>query len=226
MSIPINKWSLQDRPREKFYTNGRKSLTDAELLAIIIGNGTKNHSALQIAQTLLSNYNHSLDSLKNLDLQQLVKTRGIGTAKAISILSALELSNRCQNKGEIPTKLSKSHDVFEYVKSHFSGLKHEEFHIVLLNNSNRFIERICISKGGITGTVADGRIIFKEALMRNATSIILLHNHPSGNINPSESDKILTKNLKEFGKCIDITVMDHLILADNFYFSFADEGLL
>ncbi len=226
MSLPITKWSIQDRPREKFNTIGRKSLSDAELLAIIIGNGTKNHSALQIAQTLLSTHNHSLNSIKKLDLHQLVQTRGIGKAKAISILSALELSNRCQDLQESPEKLAKSLDVFEFSKAHFLGLTHEEFHIILLNNSNRFIERICISKGGITGTIADGRIIFKEALLRNATSIILLHNHPSGNIQPSENDKILTKNLKEFGKCIDIAVLDHLILADNFYFSFADEGLL
>jgi DNA repair protein RadC len=226
MSLPINKWSVQDRPREKFSANGRKSLSDAELLAIIIGNGTKNYSALQIAQTLLSNFNHSLDTIRKLDLQQLVQTRGIGLAKAISILSALELSDRCKSNEEKPVKFSKSRDAFEYVKTHFIGLTHEEFHIILLNNSNRIIERICISKGGITGTVADGRIIFKEALLRNATAIILIHNHPSGNIQPSESDKILTKNLKEFGKCIDISVLDHIILADNFYFSFADERLL
>lgn len=226
MSLPINKWSIQDRPREKFYSKGRKSLTDAELLAIIIGNGTKNASALQIAYLILENNNYSLDVIRKLELQQLMRIRGVGKAKAIAILSALELSCRIKNNSFDKIKITKSQTAFELLKGIFQDLKHEEFYVIYLNNSHIVLDKKCISKGGITATVADGRIIFKEAILLNSTSIILAHNHPSGNVQPSDSDINLTKNLKEFGKCVDIKILDHIIVADNLYFSFVDNGMI
>jgi DNA repair protein RadC len=226
MSLPINRWSIQDRPREKFYQLGKKQLTDSELLAIIIRNGTKNYSALQIAQNILAANDHSLEKVKKMTLNELTKIRGIGKTKAISILSAFELSDRCSNFETEKYKISSSKSAFELMKNQLNNLEHEEFHIILLNRAHIVLDKLCISKGGITSTIADGRIIFKEAIIRNATSIILVHNHPSGNLKPSEADLQLTKNLKEFGKCIDISIVDHLIIADNFYFSFADERLI
>lgn len=155
-----------------------------------------------------------------------MKIKGIGKSKAISILSALELSNRCANLNKEKLKINKSKLAFDLLKTYFYAMQHEEFHVLYLNNSNILIEHQCISKGGITSTVADGRIIFKEALLKNATGIILIHNHPSGNPKPSDADVNLTKNLKEFGKCVDIKIVDHIIIADNFYFSFTDEGII
>jgi DNA repair protein RadC len=226
MSLPINRWSLQDRPREKFHSRGRKALTDAELLAIIIGNGTKNASALQIAHSILENNKYSLDLIRRLELQQLMRIRGVGKAKAIAILSALELGRRIDNQMVEKVKVTKSQTAFDLLKGSFQDLKHEEFHVIYLNNSNIVLDHKCISKGGITATIADGRIIFKEAILLNSTSIILAHNHPSGNVQPSDADINLTKNLKEFGKCIDISILDHLIIADNLYFSFVDNGMI
>ncbi|MFM7668840.1 MAG: DNA repair protein RadC [Bacteroidota bacterium] len=226
MSLPINRWSVQDRPREKFYSRGRKSLTDAELLAIIIGNGTKNASALQIAHSILENNRYSLEEIRKLELQQLMRIRGVGKAKAIAILSALELSNRVEKQANDKIKITESKIAFDLLKSSFQDLKHEEFYVIFLNNSHIVLDYKCVSKGGITATIADGRIIFKEAILRDSTSIILAHNHPSGNAQPSNSDINLTKNLKEFGKCVDIKVLDHIIVADNLYFSFVDNGMI
>ena len=226
MSLPINKWSVQDRPREKFYSRGRKSLTDAELLAIIIGNGTKNTSALQIAQAILENNKYSLEVIRKLELQQLMRIRGVGMAKAIAILSALELSSRLEKQLTQKIKITESKIAFDLLKSSFQDLKHEEFFVIFLNNSHVVLDYKCVSKGGITATIADGRIIFKEAILLNSTSIILAHNHPSGNVQPSNSDINLTKNLKEFGKCVDINILDHIIVADNLYFSFVDNGMI
>ena len=226
MSLPINKWSVQDRPREKFYSRGRKSLTDAELLAIIIGNGTKNTSALQIAQAILENNKYSLEVIRKLELQQLMRIRGVGMAKAIAILSALELSSRLEKQLTQKIKITESKIAFDLLKSSFQDLKHEEFFVIFLNNSHVVLDYKCVSKGGITTTIADGRIIFKEAILLNSTSIILAHNHPSGNVQPSNSDINLTKNLKEFGKCVDINILDHIIVADNLYFSFVDNGMI
>ena len=226
MSLPINRWSVQDRPREKFYSRGRKSLTDAELLALIIGNGTKNASAIQIAQSILENNKYSLDEIRKLELQQLMRVRGLGKAKAIAILSALELSSRIENQVSERIKITESKIAFDLLKSSFQDLKHEEFYVVFLNNSHVVLDYKCVSRGGITATIADGRIILKEAILLNSTSIILAHNHPSGNAQPSDSDINLTKNLKEFGKCVDINVLDHIIVADNLYFSFVDNGMI
>jgi DNA repair protein RadC len=226
MSLPINRWSVQDRPREKFHSKGRKSLTDAELLAIIIGNGTKNSSALQIAHSILEGNKYSLDVIRKLELQELTRIRGVGKAKAIAILSALELSTRMENQVKNTIKITESKVAFDLLKSSFKDLKHEEFYVIFLNNSNIVLDYKCVSRGGITATIADGRIIFKQAILLNATAIILAHNHPSGNVNPSDSDKNLTKNLKEFGKCVDIKILDHIIVADNLYFSFVDNGII
>ena len=201
-------------------------MTDAELLAIIIGNGTKNASALQIAHSILENNRYSLEEIRKLELQQLMRIRGVGKAKAIAILSALELSNRVEKQAYDKIKITESKIAFDLLKSSFQDLKHEEFYVVFLNNSHVVLDYKCVSKGGITATIADGRIIFKEAILRDSTSIILAHNHPSGNAQPSNSDINLTKNLKEFGKCVDIKVLDHIIVADNLYFSFVDNGMI
>lgn len=201
-------------------------MTDAELLAIIIGNGTKNASALQIAHSILENNRYSLEEIRKLELQQLMRIRGVGKAKAIAILSALELSNRVEKQANDKIKITESKIAFDLLKSSFQDLKHEEFYVVFLNNSHVVLDYKCVSKGGITATIADGRIIFKEAILRDSTSIILAHNHPSGNAQPSNSDINLTKNLKEFGKCVDIKVLDHIIVADNLYFSFVDNGMI
>ena len=201
-------------------------MTDAELLAIIIGNGTKNASALQIALSILENNRYSLEEIRKLELQQLMRIRGVGKAKAIAILSALELSNRVEKQANDKIKITESKIAFDLLKSSFQDLKHEEFYVVFLNNSHVVLDYKCVSKGGITATIADGRIIFKEAILRDSTSIILAHNHPSGNAQPSNSDINLTKNLKEFGKCVDIKVLDHIIVADNLYFSFVDNGMI
>lgn len=201
-------------------------MTDAELLAIIIGNGTKNASALQIAHSILENNRYSLEEIRKLELQQLMRIRGVGKAKAIAILSALELSNRVEKQANDKIKITESKIAFDLLKSSFQDLKHEEFYVIFLNNSHVVLDYKCVSKGGITATIADGRIIFKEAILRDSTSIILAHNHPSGNAQPSNSDINLTKNLKEFGKCVDIKVLDHIIVADNLYFSFVDNGMI
>jgi DNA repair protein RadC len=181
---------------------------------------------LQIAHSILENNKYSLDLIRRLELQQLMRIRGVGKAKAIAILSALELGRRIDNQMVEKVKVTKSQTAFDLLKGSFQDLKHEEFHVIYLNNSNIVLDHKCISKGGITATIADGRIIFKEAILLNSTSIILAHNHPSGNVQPSDADINLTKNLKEFGKCIDISLLDHLIIADNLYFSFVDNGMI
>lgn len=225
--LSIKQLSKDDRPREKLLEKGRNSLSNAEILAILIGSGSREKSALMLCQEILNSIDNDLNRLARLTVHDLMKFKGIGEAKAITIAGALELGRRRKiesNKAE--TFIRSSNDVHEYVKHLFEDLDHEEFHIVILSRSNKVKSLELISKGGISGTVADGKLIFKKALEQTASAIILCHNHPSGNLQPSTSDIDLTKKLSEFGKFIDLSVLDHLIVTDKSFFSFADEGML
>ena len=223
----IKYWAEDDRPREKLALKGKASLSDAELLAILLGSGSRNQTAVELAQDLLKHVDYDLGIFSKLSLQDLKKFKGIGEAKAICILAALELGRRRkETEGKLRLKITSSKSVYEYMRSTLLDLEHEEFHILLLNRANEIMRRELVSIGGLSGTVADGKVIFKKALDFGAHAIILVHNHPSGQLKPSEMDIKLTKKLSEFGNCIDLPVLDHLIFTDNGYFSFADTGMI
>jgi len=216
-----------DQPRNKVLRNGIRSLTDSELLALIINKGTKNQNAKDLALAIMSHYQNDLDRLFRSGTNDLMKFSGIGLAKASTLAATFELGRRYGSF--IPPKrtiIQNSKDVFNFVKNVFSLLSHEEFVILLLNNNNEIVHTHRLSMGGMTGTVADGRILFKLAFDYRATAIILCHNHPSGNPKPSEYDRRLTLNFQKFGSYIDLHILDHIIYTDFGYFSFADEGLL
>lgn len=226
-SHSIKMWAEDDRPREKMILKGRNALSDAELIAILIGSGNRELSAVQLSQQILSKAENSLQLLSRMSIEQFMQFKGIGEAKAITIFASMELARRREaTKVKKKTKITSSVAVFNELRVEFSGLSHEEFYILLLNRANEVIGKQQISKGGIAGTVADGKIIFNAALEKKASGIILAHNHPSGQLKPSEADKRLTKDLIQFGKFIDLQILDHLIFSDNNYFSFADEGLI
>jgi DNA repair protein RadC len=227
MSLKITDWAVEDRPREKLYQKGTSSLSDAELLAILIGSGTKSRSAVDLGRELLSMADNNLNSLGKLSISDLTKIRGIGNARAITIAAALELGRR-RKLAELPEmpQIKCSRDVFELVNPVLSDLSHEEFWILFLNRSNRVINRMKLSQGGISGTVTDVRMIMKKAIENLASGIIVCHNHPSGNLNPSESDSRITQKIKEAGNLMDIQLLDHLIICEKDYYSFADNGLL
>jgi DNA repair protein RadC len=223
----IKTWAEDDRPREKYLLKGRNSLSDAEVLAIIIGSGTRKISAVELAQILLATNNNDLSEVFRLTFHDLIKFNGIGEAKAITLLAAFELARRREKQSSISkVQLTSSSQVYQYMRHHFQSLLHEEFHILMLNRANDVIGTKQVSIGGFSGTVADGKVIFKSALERGAQAIILAHNHPSGQLKPSEADKSLTKKLVEFGKYIDLPILDHLIFTDNGYFSFSDHGII
>lgn len=225
--LRIPQWAEDDRPREKLLTKGRANLSDAELLAILIGTGTKALSAVDLAKQVLQQADLNLNNLARLSVKDLTRIKGIGEAKAISIVSALELGRR-RKESVAPGKprITNSIDVVEMMKQDLLDLNHEEFWIVILNRANYVLRKNKISSGGISGTVADPKLIFKSALDHRGSSIILVHNHPSGNLQPSQADITLTKTLKEAGKFLEIPVLDHIIVSDNSYFSFADEGMM
>lgn len=226
-SFSIKNWALDDRPREKLLQKGKTSLSDAELIAILIGSGNSKDSAVELSKKILSHCNNSLNNLGKLSVQQLTQFRGIGDAKAITIIAAMELSRRRRYEEALElAKISSSNSVFEILQPVIGELEHEEFWILYLNNSNKVIEQFQISKGGITGTLVDVRITLRKALELGAVSLILAHNHPSGNLNPSEADKQLTSKLKTAAESLDIKILDHLIVTEKSYFSFADEGML
>lgn len=226
-SFPIKNWAMDDRPREKLLQKGKISLSDAELMAILIGSGSRNESAVDLCRRILAASEHSLNELGKLSIPQLMKYNGIGQAKAITIIAALELGRRRRTEDALErSKISSSSSVFELMQPVIGDLPHEEFHIIYLNNSNKVIRKMQLSKGGITGTLVDVRLALRMALEISATSIILCHNHPSGNLNPSSADKQLTQKLKAAGESLDIKILDHLIVTERSYFSFADEGLL
>lgn len=223
----IKTWSEDDRPREKLLTKGKQSLSNAELIAILIGSGNREMSAVDLARSLMEHSDNKLSNLGRLSVADLKKFKGIGEAKAISIVSAMELGRRRRTEEGVKRKqVTSSSDVYEYFADALADKQHEEFWILLLNRANKIISKELISRGGITGTVADCRLIFKMAIERNACSVILCHNHPSGNLKPSEADRTLTRKLIDGGKLLDVPVLDHIIFADNGYFSFADEGLI
>jgi DNA repair protein RadC len=226
MYTPINQWAEDDRPREKFLLKGKSSLSDSELLAILIGSGSRNESAVQLCQRILATSSNNLNQLGKLSIAQLTAFKGIGEAKAISIAAALELGRRRRSEEAFELKkITSSKAVFEIMQPILGDLLHEEFWVLYLNNSNKVIHKSQISKGGITGTVVDIRLIFKMAFEQNATAIILSHNHPSGKLQASEADVQITKKVKLAGQNLDINVLDHIIVTEQAYFSFADEGI-
>ena len=224
---PIREWAEDDRPREKLLIKGRQSLSDAELLAILMGSGSRSESAVDLAKRILRAARDNLLELSKLSVNDLMKFKGVGQAKAVSIIAALELGKRRRGAEAINRqKITCSKDVFEYFSAVIGDYSFETFFILLMNRANKIIRHIQISEGGITGTVADPKKIFKMALEHNATSMILCHNHPSGNISPSEADIRLTRKLKDAGDMLDVPVLDHIILGEERYYSFADEGEL
>ncbi|WP_417443700.1 RadC family protein [Joostella sp.] len=226
-SFSIKNWSITDRPREKLLATGKQILSDAELIAILIGSGSRDESAVQLSKRILASVDNNLNKLGRLSVGQLIKFKGIGEAKAISIVACLELGRRRRGE-DIPEikKIKSSKHVFELMQPKIGELEHEEFWILYVNNSNSVIKTLQLSKGGITGTLVDVRLALKKALELNATAMILAHNHPSGGLKPSNADKEITNKIKNAGAGMDIKLLDHLIVTEKSYFSFADEGIL
>ncbi|MGI6338161.1 MAG: RadC family protein [Bacteroidales bacterium] len=227
MSLKITDWAVEDRPREKLAMKGTSSLSDAELLAILISSGTRNKSAVDLGRELLSLVNNNLNSLGKLSIADLKKIRGIGQARAVIIAAALELGRR-RKLAEIPAarQIKCSKDAAEIFQPVLGDLSHEEFWILYLNRSNKVIEKMKLSHGGISGTVTDVRLVMKRAVECLASGIIVCHNHPSGNTNPSESDNKITRKIREAGNLMDIQLLDHLIVTEKDYYSYADNGML
>lgn len=226
-SFSIKNWSQDDQPREKLLNKGKAALSDAELVAILIGSGNRNESAVDLCKRILASVDNNLNALGKLSIKQLMEFKGIGEAKAISIAAALELGRRRRGEEALDKKkITSSRSVFELMQPILGDLQHEEFWIIYVNNSNKVIQKNQLSKGGITGTLVDVRLVLKNALEVSATAIILAHNHPSGTLKPSEADKQITNKLKLAAESLDIKVLDHLIITENAYFSFADESLI
>ena len=225
--LTIKSWSPEDRPREKMLLKGTTALSDAELVAILIGSGTPKLSAVELSKKILLLGNNNLNELAKLSIKDLTKIKGIGEAKAITIVAALELGRRRKEKDpEEKPKITTSKDAFDLLKGDMMDLPTEEFWVLLMNRAHRVIKKKRVSEGGVAGTVADPKVIFNMALEELACGIIVAHNHPSGNLQASQSDIDLTKKLKEAGKLMEIQLLDHLIIADQKYLSFADEGLI
>jgi len=226
-SLTIKHWNEDDRPREKLLAKGKTVLSDAELVAILIGSGNREESAVELSKRILGSIENNLNELGKLTVADLIRFKGIGEAKAISIITALELGRRRRlEEALVKPKITSSKSVFEVMQPIIGELQHEEFWIIYLNNANKIQLKIQLSKGGITGTVVDLRLVFKSAFEIAATGIILCHNHPSGTLKPSMSDINLTKKIKSGGEVLDIKVLDHVIVTEKDYFSFADEGIL
>lgn len=223
----IKNWSEDDQPREKLLYKGKNALSDAELVAILIGSGSRNESAVELCKRILQQNNNQLHQLQKQSIQQLMQFKGIGEAKAITIVAALELAKRLQlSETKELTKITSSEDVFKLMQPIIGDLPHEEFWVLLLNNSNKVIYKLQLSKGGLTQTVVDIRMLFKTALEHLATALILVHNHPSGQLVASGADKDITQKIKLAGTSLDIKLLDHLIITQTGYFSFADDDIL
>ena len=223
----IKQWAVDDRPREKLLSKGAQQLSDAELLAILIGSGNPGESAVHLMQRLLASVENNVSQLHRMALERLTEWKGIGPAKAVKIKAALELGKRIQR--EIPVErmqITQSKLAFQLFKPLLSFLQHEEFWVAFLNHQNHVITHQCLSKGGIASTTVDVRLLFKKALEVSATAILIAHNHPTGNLQPSASDKQLTEKIKKASGLMDVQLLDHLIVSDKNYFSFADEKLL
>lgn len=223
----IKCWAEDDRPREKLMNKGRQSLSNAELLAILIGSGLRGQSAVDVAKILLNTVDNDLYKLSRLSVDDICKVRGLGPARAVTLIAALELGRRRKNhEAEEQPKITSSKAAYDTLSPVFMDLDHEQFWVMYLSNANRIIHQSCISIGGITGTVVDVRMVFSEALQKRATGIIVAHNHPSGQTKPSDNDRVITGKLVKAGKLLNINVFDHIIYTENGYFSFADEGML
>ncbi len=226
-TLTIKAWAEEDRPREKMLLKGKNILTDAELVAILIGSGSREETAVALSQRILQSAENNLNDLGRYSIADFVKFKGIGEAKAISIVAALELGRRRQlsDVKERP-KVTSSRDAHNAIAPILMDLTHEEFWVLMLNRANEITRKVCISRGGVAGTVVDAKIVFKKALESMACSIILCHNHPSGNTKPSQADVNITEKLVKAGKTLDINVLDHLIITDRGFYSFADEGMM
>jgi DNA repair protein RadC len=225
--LTIKSWALDDRPREKLIAKGKKALSDAELIAILIGSGNREESAVGLSKRILKSVNGNINELAKLSVEKLSTFKGIGEAKAISIITGLELGKRRQLEVALEKpKITSSKDVANLMQPILGDLEHEEFWVLFLNNSNKVVAKSQISKGGLTATIVDIRLVFKRALELTSVGIIVCHNHPSGKLQPSNADKNLTQRIKEAGITLDIKLLDHLIITENAYFSFADEGFL
>jgi DNA repair protein RadC len=226
-NISIKSLAQDDRPREKMLLKGRHALSDAELIAILIGSGSRTESAVQLAQRILQSVGNDINALAKLSIKDLQKFKGIGEAKAISIAAAVELGRRRLTEDKpLVQKISSSSSAYEILRPKMQDLPHEEFWVILLSRSNKVLDLQLVGRGGVTGTVADVKIILKMALEQLASGIIISHNHPSGNLTPSQSDIQLTKKIKEAAIWMDVSLLDHIIVSDEGYFSFADKGLL
>jgi DNA repair protein RadC len=225
--IPLRDWSPQDLPREKLIHKGTSALSDAELISLLLGSGTRTSSSVELGKRVLQCANNNLHELARMTVKDLIRVSGIGHIKAMAIVAALELGRRRRELSpESRPRLSKSADAFDLLKPVLLDIPHEEFWIILVNRANRLIKFSQVSQGGVAGTVADPKIIFKMALEELASGIILAHNHPSGNLSASPADIELTRKLSAGARLLEIQVLDHIILAGQKYFSFADEGLI
>jgi DNA repair protein RadC len=225
-NLTIKEWNADDRPREKMLAKGISALSDAELLAILISTGTKSLSALDLARAVLQSAGNNLNQLGKFTVADLLKTNGIGKAKAVTIMAALELGRRRQGIDREQIEIKSSIDAFNVMQPIVGDLPHEEFWVLFLNTSNRLIDKACVGRGGINATTVDVRIVMKMAVEKLAASLLLVHNHPSGSLTPSAEDKKLTNRIIEAGKLLDIRVLDHVVIADKQFFSFADQAML
>lgn len=225
--MPIRLWADDDRPREKLIKKGKSSLSDAELLAILLGSGSRDESVVELAKRILLSAGNNLNKLGKLGLNDLCQFKGMGPVKAITLMAALEMGRR-RKESDTPERktILNSRDAFEYIEPVMTDLPHEEFWIIFTNRTNGIVGKKQVSAGGIVGTVADVRLVFKYALDAFATGIIVCHNHPSGSLKPSDTDIRLTRQMADAGRVMEISLLDHLIVADRKYFSFKDEGML
>ena len=225
--LPIPQWNIDDRPREKLIAKGHHSLSDSELIAILIGSGNKQESAVALSKRILASVDNNLNELAKISIEQLTGFKGIGEAKAIAIITAITLGKRLQiERALVKPFITSSKSVYKIMQPKIGNLQHEEFWVLFLNNSNKVINMLQLSKGGVTGTTVDIRILFKKAMELLSIGIIVCHNHPSGKLVPSEADKKLTQKIKKASKTLDIKLLDHLIITEKHYLSFADEGIL
>lgn len=225
-NFPITNWHEDDKPREKLMLKGKSALSDAELIAILIGSGSRNESAVGLSKRILASVDNNLNALGKMNITQLMNFKGIGEAKAISIMAAMELGRRRRAEEAVELqKITSSKMIFELMQPIIGELPHEEFWVLYLNNTNKVLSKSQQGKGGITGALVDVRLVFKSALELGATAMILCHNHPSGSLTPSDADKKLTQKLKTAGQNLDILVLDHLIITEKGYYSFIDAGI-
>ncbi len=223
----IKSWEEKERPRERLLSIGAENLSKSELIAILLGSGAQGTNVVSLAREILQSVDNHLGNLSRLSVGELMKFRGIGKAKAITLRAALELGRRrLEDKFQERFQVTCSSDAFEYLGPHLRDLNHEEFWVILLNQAHRVIGKEMVSRGGTSGTVVDARIIFKKAINKQASSMILMHNHPSGQMYPSDADRSITKKLKKGGEFLEIKVLDHLIIAGDGYYSFSDEGVI